>query len=78
MTQNDDPKKSSQDDTVSDVVVHYGDIVVTVGQRFDRLDKQLLLVFKAIIALGIGELLLLGIHIPEVGPILTEIAKQMH
>jgi hypothetical protein len=68
-------KESFQGDSVKPVEVHYGDIVVTVGQRFDKLDKQLLLISKAILVLAAGELVLLGIHLPEVGPILVSIVK---
>ena len=80
MTQDDDPKLVSQADNIKAdkndrITVHYGDIVVTVGQRFDRLDKEITLVAKAILVLAAGEILLLGIHLPEVGPILVTIAK---
>jgi len=66
VTPNDDPNK---------IVVHYGDKVITVGDRFDKLDKQFTMVFKALIALGIGELLMIGIHLPETAPILAILAK---
>ena len=65
----------TQDDDETKVTVRYGDKVVTVQQRFDKLDKQLLLITKAILVLAAGELVLLGIHLPEVGPILVSIAK---
>ena len=68
-------KESLQGDSVTPNVVHYGDIVITVSQRFDKLDKQLLLISKAILVLGAGELILLGIHLPEVGPILITLLK---
>ena len=79
MPREDDQKESFQGDSVkSDVIVHYGDIVVTVGQRFDRIDRTLLLISKACLCLAAGELILLGIHLPEVGPLLIALAKLFH
>jgi hypothetical protein len=75
MTQDENSKESSQTDGVTPQVVHYGDIVVTVGQRFDKVDKELFTISKAVLILAAGEVLLLGIHLPEVGPILIAIAK---
>ena len=63
------------DDDESKVVVHYGDKVITVGERFDKLDKQITLVLKALVVLGAGELIMVGVHVPEVGPIITAIFK---
>jgi hypothetical protein len=62
------------DDDETKVVVHYGDKIITVGERFDQLDGKLMLITKALLVLGIGELLLVGVHLPEVGPILAAIA----
>jgi hypothetical protein len=78
MTTDDSPKvvvRSSDDETK--VVVHYGDKVVTISQRFDHLESQLTLVYKAVLVLGAGELILLGIHLPEVGPLLVSLVKML-
>jgi hypothetical protein len=61
----------TQDDDETKVTVRYGDKVVTVQQRFDKLEK--LQVIQ-----GIGILIILGIHVPEVGPILIAISKMIH
>jgi hypothetical protein len=58
----------TNDDDETTVTVRYGDKVVTVGQRFDKIEKMQLLQ-------GIGILLLLGINIPSVGPILIALAN---
>lgn len=60
----------TQDDDETKVEVHYGDKIVTVGQRFDRLEK--LSVIE-----GIGILLLIGVHLPEVGPVLVQLSKML-
>jgi hypothetical protein len=59
VTTNDDETK---------VELHYGDKVVTVKERFDKIEKTQLLQ-------SIGILLLLGVHLPEVGPILIAASK---
>jgi hypothetical protein len=61
MTQDDDSKK---------VELHYGDKIITVEQRFDKIEKLL-------VVQGIGVLLLVGIHLPEVGPILVQLSKML-
>ena len=65
------------DDDETKVVVRYGDKVITVGERFDTLDKRITLILKSLLVLAIGEAIMVGIHIPEVGPILVSIAKMV-
>ena len=63
-------KRMTQDDDETKVTVRYGDKIVTVGQRFDKLEKIQLIQ-------GVGILLLLGIHFPEVGPIIIQLSKML-
>jgi hypothetical protein len=56
------------DDDETSITVHYGDKIVTVKERFDKLERMQLLE-------GVGICLLLGIHIPEVGPLLVAAFK---
>ena len=64
-------------DNDNKIEAHYGDKVITVADRFDRVDKQLLLVLKAIVVLAAGELILIGVNLPEVGPLIVALSKMI-
>ena len=68
----------SNDDDERTNTVHYGDKVVTVGERFDTIDKKFELVFKALLGIGVLQVLMMGIHLPEMSPILVTLAKMFH